>query len=172
MTLLMRSLKATFLLVLVVSSYSCGVYSFTGNSLSKEYKTFSVQNIGLSAPSSYPTIAQDLTEKLKEYYQRNTNLKQVMADGDIQIEGTIVDYRSDGMAAGASGDKAAMNRLTVTVEVVFTDKFNESQSFDKDFSFYLDFPQSQSLADAEAGLVPKILDQLVLNIFNDTAAKW
>lgn len=167
----MRNLSIIVLLAFGMSS--CGVYSFTGRStLSADVKTFSIQNITLSAPSSYATLSQEFTEKLKEYYQRNTKLKQVAQNGDIQIEGSIVDYRTDGVASSASGDKAAMNRLTIVVEVVFSNKFNEADNFEKDFSFYLDYPQNQTLTEAEPTLVPKILDQLVLNIFGDTVAKW
>lgn len=168
----MRSLKIWAFAALSLCLNSC-MYSFTGKStLDKNIKTFSIQAITLSAPASSPTITQEFTEKLKEYYQRNTSLSQVANDGDIQIEGSIVDYRTDGVAASASGDKAAMNRLTIEVEIVFTNKFQEEESFEKNFSFYLDYPQSQTLNEAEPTLVPKILDQLVLNIFSDTVAKW
>lgn len=167
----MKNLSILALLTFLLTG--CGVYSFTGKStLSADVKTFSIQDITLSAPSSYATISQELTEKLKEYYQRNTKLKQLAQGGDIQIEGSIVDYRTDGVASSASGDKAAMNRLTVVVEVVFSNKFNEADNFEKDFAFYLDYPQNQTLSEAEPSLVPKILDQLVLNIFGDTVAKW
>jgi hypothetical protein len=56
--------------------------------------------------------------------------------------------------------------------VKFINKTSEQESFEKEFSFYQDFPQEQSLTQAEPILVPKILDQLILNIFNSTAASW
>ena len=74
--------------------------------------------------------------------------------------------------SATAGDRAAMNRLTITVEVKFVNKTNEQEDFEKEFTFYQDFPQEQSLTQAEPILVPKILDQLVLNIFNSTAASW
>lgn len=169
---LMKSPKY-LLIALGLLLSGCGPYSFTGKStLSSDVKTFTVRDITLSAPSSYATLSQEMTEKLKEYYQRNTKLKQVAQNGDILIEGSIVDYRTDGVASSAAGDKAAMNRLTIVVEVVFSNKFNEADNFEKDFSFYLDYSQSQTLQEAEPALVPKIIDQLVLNIFGDTVAKW
>ncbi|ADQ16869.1 LPS assembly lipoprotein LptE [Leadbetterella byssophila] len=170
----MKSLRLIFCALWTAAFVSgCGAYSFTGKStLSSDVKTFTIRDITLSAPSSYATISQEMTEKLKEYYQRNTKLKLVPQNGDISIEGSIVDYRTDGVAASSGGDKAAMNRLTIVIEVVFTNKFNEEDNFEKDFSFYLDYPQNQTLQEAEKTLVPKILDQLVLNIFGDTVAKW
>ena len=159
--------------LLALISFSCGVYSFTGRStLSKDIKTFSVQNIVLSAPTDIPTMSQDFTEALKEYIQRNTSLKMVSSGGDIQFDGAIVDYRTDGVAAATGGDKAAMNRLTIVIEIDFTNKMQEDQNQTKDYSFYLDFPQNQTTTDAAPKLVPKILEQIILNIFNDTIARW
>lgn len=111
------------------------------------------------------------TEKLKEYYQRNTSLKLKPNDADLLLESTIVGYELTPVSA-TSGDKAALNRLTIRVEVRFVNSKKEEENFEKEFSFYQDFPQEQTLAQVEGSLVPKIIDQLVLNIFTDTAAQW
>jgi hypothetical protein len=110
-------------------------------------------------------------EKLKEYYQRNTSLKFKPQDGDLHLEGTINTYELTPISATA-GDKAAVNRLTIGVEVRFVNRLNEELNFEKQFSFYQDFSQEKSLSQVEPSLVPKILEQLVLNIFNETAATW
>ena len=49
---------------------------------------------------------------------------------------------------------------------------DETKNFDQSFSFYADFPQSQTLNQDEARLLPTILDQIVQNIFNKSAADW
>lgn len=92
-------------------------------------------------------------------------------DADLLLEGAITGYELSPVSA-TSGDKAAMNRLTIKVEIRFVNRQDDSQSFEKEFSFYQDFPQEQILSQVENTLVPKIIDQLVLNIFNDTAAQW
>lgn len=110
-------------------------------------------------------------EKLKEYYQRNTSLKLRPEEGDLILDGAIVGYELTPVSATAS-DKAALNRLSIRVEVAFTNRLSPDEDFDKEFSFFEDFSQEQSLSDVEERIVPKILDQLVLNIFTETAAKW
>jgi hypothetical protein len=159
--------------VLVVSAFlsACKIYSFTGTTLSPDLKTFSIQNFSMAAAGGPQNMSLSFNEKLKEYYQRNTNLKFKNLDGDIHLEGSIINYEVSPVSATA-GDRAAMNRLTITVEVKFVNKLSEAESFEKEFSFYQEFPQEQSLSQAEPVLVPKILDQLVLNIFNSTAASW
>lgn len=110
-------------------------------------------------------------EKLKEYYQRNTSLKLRPDEGDLIIDGAIVGYELTPVSTTAS-DKAALNRLSIRIEVAFTNRMSPEEDFEKEFSFYEDFSAEQSLSDVEDRLVPKILDQIVLNIFTETAAQW
>jgi hypothetical protein len=150
---------------------ACKIYSFTGTTLSNDLKTITIQNFVMNTAGGPANLTLTFTEKLKEYYQRNTNLKLKPSDGDLFLEGSITGYELTPVAATAS-DKAALNRLTIRIEVRFVNSKSEDDSFEKEYSFYQDFPQEQTLAQVEGSLVPKILDQLVLNIFNDTAAQW
>jgi hypothetical protein len=168
----LKSVKHFSLFIgLLLSLSSCGVYSFSPSKLDSNLKTFSIQNFTMSTAGGPQNLSLSFNEKLKEYYQRNTSLKFKNLDGDLHLEGTIVGYELTPVSATA-GDKAAMNRLTITVEVRLVNKIDESKNFERDFSFFQDFSQEQSLSQAEPALVPKILDQLVLNIFTATAADW
>ncbi len=150
---------------------SCKIYSFTGTTLSSELKTITIQNFVMNTAGGPANLTLSITEKLKEYYQRNTSLKLKPNEADLLLEGSIIGYELTPVSA-TSSDKAALNRLTIRVEVRFTNSKDEEQNFEKEFSFYQDFPQEQNLSQVEGTLVPKILDQIVLNIFNDTAAQW
>lgn len=168
-----NSLLATrySLLITLFFLSSCGKYSFTGTTLSSELKTITINNFVMATAGGPASMPLTLTEKLKEYYQRNTGLKIKPNEGDLFLDGSITNYELTPVSV-TSGDKAAMNRLTIVVEVRFMNKMKEDENFEKEFSFYQDFPQEQSLSQVESTLVPKILDQIVLNIFNDTAAQW
>ncbi len=156
---------------LMLGLWSCKVYSFQSAQMGADYKTITIQNFAMATAGGTQNLSFNFNEKLKEYYQRNTNLKLVPEEGDLILSGAIVAYEQTPVSATA-GDRAALNRLTITIEVQFQNKINPDDNFEKDFSFYQDFTQEQSLSDVEPALVPKILDQLVLNIFNDTAAQW
>jgi Lipopolysaccharide-assembly len=149
----------------------CKIYSFTGTTLSSELKTITIQNFVMNTAGGPANLTLSFTEKLKEYYQRNTSLKLKPNDADLLLEGSITGYELTPVSA-TSSDKAALNRLTIRIEVRFTNNKDEEQNFEKEFSFYQDFPQEQNLSQVEGTLVPKIIDQIVLNIFNDTAAQW
>ncbi|MGA0555369.1 LptE family protein [Larkinella sp. VNQ87] len=150
---------------------SCGKYSFTGTTLDPTIKTITVNTFTTSAAGGPANLPIQFTEKLKEYYQRYTDLKVVPSNGDIILEGSISGYDVLPVAATAS-DQAAQNRLQVTAQVRFSNTKDESKNFDQPFSFYQDFPANQTLSQNESRLLPKIQDQLVLDIFNKTAADW
>lgn len=166
-----RQIFSFILLMIAISVQSCGVYSFTPAKIDPNLKTITIQNFVMNTAGGPANMALSLTEKLKEYYQRNTSLKLKASNGDLFLEGTIIGYEITPVANTAS-DKAAMNRLTITLNVRFVNSKDENQSFEKEFSFYQDFNQEQTISQVEGTLVPKILDQLILNIFNDTAAQW
>lgn len=138
---------------------SCGVYSFTGTTLSPDIKTVTVNNFTLATAGGPANLPLTFNEKLKEYYQRYTNLKVVPLNGDMVLEGNITGYDLLAIAPTAS-DQAGVNRLQITVLTRFYNNKDETKNFEQSFSFYQDFPQNQTLSQNESRLVPKILDQL------------
>lgn len=150
---------------------SCGVYSFTGTTLSPDLKTITVNNFTLQTAGGPANLPLTLNERLKEYYQRYTALKVVPTNGDLLLEGSITGYDLLPIAPTAQ-DQAGLNRLQITVAVRFVNNKDETKNFEQPFSFYKDFPQNQTLSQNEARLVPLILDQIILDIFNKTAADW
>ncbi|WP_077920139.1 LPS assembly lipoprotein LptE [Spirosoma sordidisoli] len=168
---LKRVLLSFSLLLSSVVMQSCSIYSFTGTTLSPDIKTVTVNNFTLATAGGPANLPLTFNEKLKEYYQRYTNLKVLPSNGDLVLEGNITGYDLLAVAPTAS-DQAGVNRLQITVLARFYNNKDESKNFEQSFSFYQDFPQNQTLSQNESRLVPKILDQIVLDIFNKTAADW
>ncbi|HVD99364.1 MAG TPA: LptE family protein [Cytophagaceae bacterium] len=150
---------------------SCGVYNFTGGAVPPDVKTISIQNIYNESGQGPTNLSQNLTEKLKQYYQSNTKLLLVPSGADWRIEGKIVGYASSGVAPKAN-ETSGSNRLTITVKITFKNMKDEKQNFDQNFSFYGDYPQAQTLFDVESTLDNTILDQIVLDIFQKTTSNW
>ena len=175
-SVIQRSLRSLLSGGLCFLCWSCGVYSLNGASISPDIKTISVANFYNEAAGGPPNMSQSLTERLKEYYQRNSSLKISTIEGDLQLQGSIIGYTVSPVAVSAQQpnqiDQAQLNRLTIRVKAKFLNTKDETQNFDQDFSFYRDFPQERSLSDVEGELVPIILDQIVLDIFNRSVANW
>jgi len=162
-------------LIFALLLQGCGIYSFTGASISPDTKTISVVNFVDRSTASPPFLAQTFSEKTREYYQRNTNLAVINKDGDLNVEGTITQYALSPVAptgGGTGQERAAQTRLTIGVKIKFTNSKNKEQNFDQPFSFFQDFDQSKSLTSVERELIETISDQIILDIFNKTVANW
>lgn len=146
-------------------------YSFKGASLASELKTIQISNIKMEAAGGPTNLSLEANEKLKEYFQRNTSLKLSTINPDLLLEGTILGYELSPQAP-TSDDKAGINRLTLRIQFRLTNRLDESKNFEQEFSFYQDFPQNQTLTQVEKTLIPKLLDQIILDLFNKMAGDW
>jgi hypothetical protein len=175
-SIILSAAARRFLVVLFIlnSSFlisSCGIYSFTGTSLSPDIKTFTIVNFNMGTAGGPSDLPQKLTEQLKEYFQKNTSLTLQQNGGDLLLEGTITGY--DVLAAApTANDQAGLNRLNVTIQVRFTNAKDETKNFDQSFTYFADFPQDQTLNQNESRLLPTIQENLVQQIFNKSAADW
>lgn len=159
------------LLIICLLISGCGTYSFKGSTLSADLKTIAISNFTLAAAGGPANLGNTITEKVKEYYQRNTQLKLKPTNTDLMLEGSVVGYDLSPQAP-TSQDKAGLNRLTITIQVKFSNNKDEEKNFDQNFSFYADFNQTQTLSQVESKLIPIILDQIILDIFNKSAGDW
>lgn len=171
-----RSIIA-FLFIAVCTS-SCGVYMFTGASISPNIKTMSIQYFYNDSGNGPPNLQQTFTEKIRDYYQQNTSLDLVESNGDLQIEGSITGYSTRPVSITSSGDPnkadaASAQRLTITVRVSYINTKDEVFNFDnKTFSFYDDFGDNTTLTAVEDQLIDNITDQIIIDIFNASVANW
>lgn len=149
----------------------CGVYSFTGASISPEVKTVSIDFFPAYAPLAPPIAGQLFTEDLKDIFLSQTNLVLVQSDGDLQFEGAITGYQTAPVAIQGN-ETAALTRVTMTVKVKFTNQKEEKQDFETSFSRFADFETTQDLSSVEEDLLNTINDQLVQDIFNKSVTNW
>jgi hypothetical protein len=159
------------LFLAIIALEGCGVYSFTGASISPEVKTISINYFPNHAPLVQPTLSQRFTEALKDKFTHETNLILVENNGDLYLDGEIIGYGTSPEAI-QTNQQAALNRLTITVKVRFTNKFNESQNYESSFSRFQDYDSSRNLSDVENELIDQINQELVEDIFNKSVVNW
>jgi len=164
-------IRLVVLMLLTISLQSCGVYSFTGGIIPPEAKTVSVLYFKNNAPIVNPTLSQSLTDVVKDKFSSQTNLSLIPKNGDLHFEGEITNYSVQPVAI-QSNDQAALNRLTITITVRFTNKFDETKNFESVFSRYEDYPSSQSLNTVQDGLMETINKALADDIFNKAVVNW
>jgi hypothetical protein len=113
------------LIILTAGLYRCGVYSFSGASISPDIETVSVDFFYNEAGDGPPYLSQQFTEGLKEYFQNNTNLGiDNSGNGDLQFSGNIANFRYNPIAPTVGinenqPDNAGLQRLTISVRVEY-----------------------------------------------------
>ena len=159
------------ILSLGIAFQSCKIYSFTGANLSPEVKTFTVYYFPNRASLVNPTLSEVFTENLREKLQRQTSLNELSDNGDLEFEGQITGYEMKPMSIQKQ-DRAAQNRLTITVNVKYINNKVPDESFERSFSAYEDYDSSLSLNAVEDDLSLEIVKKLNEDIFNATIANW
>lgn len=168
----MKKFKLFIILPALFILSGCSVsYNFTGTG-EINADTFQVNYFQNNADVVEPGIERDFTQQLQNLIQNQTNLSLTNTGGDLVYEGEITQYRITPMTATAN-QRAAQNRLTVTVNVRFTNKRNEDDDFEKSFSFFYDFsgnalPTGGVLRTA----LEEIFERITQDIFNESLAKW
>ncbi len=156
-------------LIFVLSN--CGVYSFTGASISPEIKTISVHYFPNNAPLVNSTLSQEFTEALRTKFTSQTSLQLVDKSGDLNLEGEITGYSTKPIAIQGN-ETAALNRLSITIRVRYTNTFDENLSFESNFTQYRDYSSSSNLSSVEDALIAEINNDLVEDIFNKAVVNW
>lgn len=157
------------LLLIVFGLQSC-IYKFnpgtTGGAQTLNIRTF--QNHAAAGP---PVMPQILTEKLKTYFQQNSNMALVNGTADWELAGAIISYIPMPVAA-QQGAGEGVTRLTISVKATFINNLDPKKNYEQVFSFYDDFTQNESLSQVETGLINDIFDQIVFDIYTRTTSDW
>ena len=161
---------------MVGSLSSCGIYSFTGASIPPGTETFQVNYFNNEAgnkPGSTvePGLDQEFTIALQDLIQNQTNLNLVSTNGDLVYEGEIIEYRISPTTSTAN-NTAAQNRLTMSVNLRYTNTKKEEDSFETRFTFFYDFDANQQLFDVKDAANRELFERITQDIFNATLAKW
>ena len=169
---LVRSAIITTLLCAATMLVGCTVkYSFSGASIPLEAKTVSIAYFPNNAPMVAPTLSSALTDALQDQVARQTKLQPVPTGGDLAFEGEITNYTST-PAAITANETAAMNRLTITEKVKFTNIYEPQFDYNKSFSSFVEYDANQLLQDVQDSLITDIVELLVQDIFNAAVANW
>lgn len=166
-----KSILISILLMLLLAG--CSVkYSLNGASIDyTKIKTVSITDFQNLAPTVYPPLAQRFTEDLKDRFQRQTRLRDIPTNGDLSIEGEIVGYDLSAEAVQENAF-AAKTRLTLRINVRFTNKVNEEENFEREFTSFGTFDSSQLFVDVQDQLCEELTKDIINQIFNATVENW
>lgn len=168
-----HTLGAGLLCVLILALSSCTIaYRLNGASIDyTRVKTINIDDFQNLAPTVYPPLAQRFSEDLKHRFETRTRLSQVSGQGDLNIEGEITGYDLTAEAVQENA-LAAKTKLTITINVRFTNLVDEEESFERQFTSFETFDSSLMLTEVQDELVARMTEDLINQIFNATVENW
>lgn len=167
----MKRLALLFMPLLFLLGGCTGGYSFTGASIPPEAKTISIKQFPNFATTVNPQLSQKLYDGLHQMFSSQTSLNVIGSDGDLQISGEIIDYNTRASSIG-SDDNVATNRLTITIKVSFSNRYDPKADFDQSFSRFKDYSAGRDFSSVEQTLVSEIVTELCEDIFNKSVVNW
>ena len=151
---------------------SCSIrYSPVAAEIPAEAETFSLGSFPSRAPLAGPNVSIAFVESFKDLMLQQTRLDLEKKNGDLKFEGEIIGYAVQPIAV--QGDEtSALNRLTMTVKVRYTNSFDRDKDFEMNFSRFADYSSSNDLASVEEILIQEINEQLTQDIFDRSLGNW
>jgi len=149
-------------------------YSFKDSApIPADITTFRVNALENKARYVDPTIAPQLTEKVRQKIISQTRLRETKNDdANYDISGYISNYSVS--TSGVQGQQAGTNRIDVTFHLIFKNTVDPdpAKSFEADLSSSYDFLASETLQQATADNIDNILKTVTDAIFNKIFSNW
>lgn len=165
----MRTKLLSLSLLIVLISCEGIKYTFKGGIIPG--KTFSMNSFPNNANTVYPNLSFMVFDAMRQKLLSESTLKFLDGDGDAHFEGTIVGYDiTPVQATGAIISE--LSRLTIRIKVSYTNKINPKINYDKTFSDFDDFDNSEDFNNLEEQLVTRILKKLIDQIYNEAMEEW
>ena len=152
---------------------SCSVkYSFNGASINyDETKTIQIADFPIRSSYVWGPMKAIFNNELRDVYANHTKLQQVKRNGDLVLEGEIVQYQQRNKSVSSEG-YSAQTELSMTVNVRFTNNVRHEQDFEKQFTATSTYETTQSLNAVQEQLVTEMVKEITDQIFNATVANW
>lgn len=163
-------LGAAVLTVLV--GPGCGVYSFSGASLPDHLRSVAVPIAEMRATGGPPGLEQLLTDALVGRFADRTrlSLEPEEGDADLVVRAAIEQYAI--APAAVTGDNvAALNRVSLSVQVTVLDRVEEQTLLERRFSAAEDFAPAEGLQ-GEADASASALEQIAQDAFTAATSDW
>ena len=150
--------KAVGLLSCVFFLVACSIsYKFNGASIDyTKTKTIQISAFPIRSAYVWAPMQSIFSNQLTDVFARQTKLRQVNRNGDLQLSGEIVEY----------------SQLKMTVNVRFVNNANHNEDFEQKFSATSQYDSSQQLTAVQEELVTQMVKDIVDQIFNATVANW
>ena len=153
--------------------WACSVsYKFNGASIDySKTKTIQIAEYPNRSSNVWGPMAPMFNNQLKDIYANHTRLTQVKRNGDMRVEGEILQYTQRNKSVSSEG-YSAQTELSITVNVRFTNTKNPKENFERQFTASATYETTLSLNVVQERLVRELIKDVTDQIFNAPVANW
>jgi hypothetical protein len=162
--------KVLFLIVSASLLTTCGVYSPYGAATSGA-NTFSIKYFETVHPLVSASTSITISEELIDRIQKQSTLQLIDTDGELKFEGKVIDWNVQPINVQGN-ETAGANRVTISVDVIFTNNIEPDLSFNRKFNRFYDLPSTQDIHSNTDLVVEEIAALLSQDIFNASLGNW
>ena len=134
-------------------------------------KTIQIADFPIRSSYVWGPMGPMFNNQLKDVFANHTRLIQVKRNGDLRIEGEIIQYSQRNKAVSSEG-YSAQTELSITVNVRFTNNANHKEDFERQFTATSSYETTRSLNSVQEQLVSEMVKDLTDQIYNATVANW
>ena len=176
----LRSAKLRFVVVALLAAScllptGCRVYSFTGASIPSHLQTVAIPLAVDNSINTLTALDEQFTELLLQRFVRQTRLvlETTPEDADALLTTRIERYANTPASVGGQ-EQATLNRVTISVHVLYRDQTNDTDLLNQSFSAFEVFDPS----DPEQGLTGEIdaaaaaMEKIADDIFTAATSNW
>ncbi|MBR4644198.1 MAG: LptE family protein [Bacteroidaceae bacterium] len=158
---------------LCIIFYACRVeYKFNGSNIDYQFvKTIQIDNFPIRSAYVWPPMQSIFQNQLTDIYSRQTKLRQIKRNGDLQLAGEITAF--DQYNKGISSDGySSQVQLKMTVNVRFINNTKHEEDFERQFTATTEYDANLQLTAVQEELVTQMSKDITDQIFNATVANW
>lgn len=165
-------LKIAVALSISLFVVSCQIsFNFTGGKADNSLQTLAISQFINEADIVVPYLAQEVTQQLQDRFLSQSRLTLTSGAADVELGGSITRYTMLPVAIQGD-DRAAQNRLTITVKVKFVNNVDPADSWEQTFSKFIDFDSEEDFTSVERDRINDVLEQVTQDVFSKSIGKW
>jgi hypothetical protein len=146
-------------------------FNFSGGNVPSDLETLFVDNFTNEAEIVVPYLALLVSEQLQDQFLNQSKLSLTSGSADVELSGAVVRYTV--LPTAISGEnRAEQNRMTIGIRVSFQNNKNPTESWEQNFSGFVDFDASEDLSNVERDKIEEVLEQITQDVFSKSLGKW
>jgi len=161
-----------FITAIIISNFSCGIYSFRGNNPPEGIKTIAVPLFADLSGFSEARLKENFTDNLKnQIIGDNTFLIADKTKSDGILNCSIMYIKDDPLVISGN-DNVTKRKITISVKVDFQNLKKQKQIWERTYENWGEYnSSSNTFSERQAGIT-SAMNKICEDILNDITSNW